>query len=692
MSFTPPKPCRVPRSRSFYFRLRVPTDLLEAYAPKTELKFSLKTEDYKEAQSRILLRAQQLEQEFCEHRRKLKAQPQRPKAAPAEAKPVLEVTPALTPFNQVSPLELERLVLLYPHEALSKDEEKRKAPLRPDLEQAKAAWDEQQAFLKTLNEAQGLPYTPKPFRQLSGMSDEERQEADHHAALFVVAAPAFIQDGETHIIEAVADSYLEEHGIAAPDTEEVRQTSPEYRKFCLDMLVQETAVQQAILQRSRGTWVNTPTKPSGRQKPSAAEVLEQNTISQQNPQGQAVDQNLIPSENNPPFSVVWERYLEERKPSAGTVRSFAAAVRRFTELVGDLPIKAVTKAHIRQYKDVLVTLPTYLPRRLDKEKFPAVLKWVEKQKAKGEVFTLLSTKTINEGRLAALSTVFTHAIRNGYIDFNPAAGIRVFEQRVRTRIPLKTPYTEQDIETIFKKSSLFNSKSNLGTLPKAQKATRRRGKQYPAWSAEDVRTDYRWLLLLGLYTGARIEELSHLRLDDILQRQGISCLSIHESEDGTRTIKTAAAQRLIPIHPSLLELGFMSHVQKIKSQFGEQAQLFPTFVPNAQNKMSDRFTDWWKKYSEEIGIRPSGEEQGGQGRPKSFHSFRHLFKNMGLNSGVNQEHLDEIQGHADNGVSSGYALDEDGMRYSQPVLFEAISKMRFWGIVKEIRILFDFTK
>ena len=89
---------------------------------------------------------------------------------------------------------------------------------------------------------------------------------------------------------------------------------------------------------------------------------------------------------------------------------------------------------------------------------------------------------------------------------------------------------------------------------------------------------------------------------------------------------------------------------------------------------------------------PSGEEQGGQGRPKSFHSFRHLFKNMGLNSGVNQEHLDEIQGHADNGVSSGYALDEDGMRYSQPVLFEAISKMRIWGIVKEIRILFDFTK
>ncbi len=685
MSFTPPKPCRIPRSRSLYFRMRVPTDLMEVYAPKTELKFSLQTEDYKDAQSKILLKAQLLEQEFSEHRRKLKAKPRPLQTSPVIPEPAREQSPAMTPFEQVSALELDRLALLYPHEALRKDEAKRRAPLRKDVKQAKAAWDEQQAFMVELNAARGLSYTPKPFRRLSGISEEEGRQLERNAELFVAASESLIAEGDTHIIEPVADSYLAEHGIAAPEAEEDRLTSEAYRKFCLDMMIQEVAVQRAVLQRSKGTWIETPEKPKASKMTSGMAQLQNAAHLSQNAPGVDADPNFIPSSDNPRFSEAWKRYLEERKPSPGTLRSFEASVRRFIELVGDLPIKAITKTHIRQYKDALINLPTNLPRIMDKKTFPEVLKWVEEQRARGINFKVLAPKTINEGRLAVLSTVFTTAIRNGYIDFNPASGITVYEQKAKTRVPVKNPYSQQDIEIIFKKSSLFNPCSTLGTLPKAQPATTRRGKRYPAWTAEEVRTDYRWLLLLGMYTGARIEELSHLQLGDVLQRQGISCLSIYANEDGTRTIKTATAQRLIPVHPQLLELGFLSHVQKLKSQHGEQGQLFPTFIPNAQHKMSDKFTDWWKKYSEEIGIRQSNEEgRLGAAKPKSFHSFRHLFKNMGMNSGVSQEHLDEIQGHADNSVSSGYALDEDGMRFNQRVLFEAISKMQFWYLAEGI--------
>lgn len=692
MSFTPPRPCRIPRSRSLYFRMRVPTDLLEVYAPRTEWKFSLQTEDYKEAQSKILLKAQQLEQEFSEHRRKLKAKPRPLQTSPAITKPEPEQSPALTPFAQVSALELDRLALLYPHEALRKDEAKRRAPLRKDVKEAKAAWDEQQTLLVELNAARGLAYTPKPFRRLSGISEEEGRQLERNAELFVAASEALIAEGDTHLIEPVADSYLAAHGIAAPETEDERLTSEAYRKFCLDMLLQEVSVQRAVLQRSRGAWIETPEKPKAGKMSAMAQPKNAAHLPQNAPRVDT-DPNLIPSIDNPRFSEAWKRYLEERKPSPGTLRSFEASVRRFIELVGDLPIKAITKTHIRQYKDVLVTLPTNLPRNMDRKTFPEVLKWVEEQRAKGINFKVLAPKTINEGRLAVLSTVFTTAIRNGYIDFNPASGITVYEQKAKTRVPVKNPYSQQDIEIIFKKSSLFSQGSTLGTLPKAQQATTRRGKRYPAWTAEAVRTDYRWLLLLGMYTGARIEELSHLQLGDVLQRQGISCLSIYANEDGTRTIKTATAQRLIPVHPRLLELGFLSHVQKLKSQHGEQGQLFPTFIPNAQNKMSDKFTDWWKKYSEEIGIRQSIEEgRLGAAKPKSFHSFRHLFKNMGMNSGVSQDHLDEIQGHADNSVSSGYALDEDGMRFNQRVLFEAISKMQFWYVTEGIETLFNGTK
>ena len=174
--------------------MRVPTDLLEVYAPRTEWKFSLQTEDYKEAQSKILLKAQQLEQEFSEHRRKLKAKPRPLQTSPAITKPEPEQSPALTPFAQVSALELDRLALLYPHEALRKDEAKRRAPLRKDVKQAKAAWDEQQAFMVELNAARGLSYTPKPFRRLSGISEEEGRQLERNAELFVTQQPMALPD------------------------------------------------------------------------------------------------------------------------------------------------------------------------------------------------------------------------------------------------------------------------------------------------------------------------------------------------------------------------------------------------------------------------------------------------------------------------------------------------------------------
>lgn len=60
---------------------------------------------------------------------------------------------------------------------------------------------------------------------------------------------------------------------------------------------------------------------------------------------------------------------------------------------------------------------------------------------------------------------------------------------------------------------------------------------------------------------------------------------------------------------------------------------------------------------------------------------------MGLNSGVSQDHLDEVQGHAESTVSSSYALDEDGMRYTQPVLLEAIRKMEFWNVTQGLEVL-----
>jgi len=59
--------------------------------------------------------------------------------------------------------------------------------------------------------------------------------------------------------------------------------------------------------------------------------------------------------DNPPLSLVFDRYKNERRPSAKTWREFDRALRGFTETVGDLPVRSIQKEHVRAYKQTLLS-------------------------------------------------------------------------------------------------------------------------------------------------------------------------------------------------------------------------------------------------------------------------------------------------------------------------------------------------
>jgi hypothetical protein len=72
------------------------------------------------------------------------------------------------------------------------------------------------------------------------------------------------------------------------------------------------------------------------------------------------------------------------------------------------------------------------------------------------------------------------------------------------------------------------------------------------------------LPLLGLYTGARIEEMCSLYLEDFRIEHGIHVISINSNHD--KKLKSKAAQRLIPVHPQLELLGLLDHVNQLKEK------------------------------------------------------------------------------------------------------------------------------
>ena len=62
-----------------------------------------------------------------------------------------------------------------------------------------------------------------------------------------------------------------------------------------------------------------------------------------------------------------------------------------------------------------------------------------------------------------------------------------------------------------------------------------------------------WLPLLGLFTGARLNELAPLRADDVTtdRATGVVMITIKENPDEGRRLKTVGSRRVVPVHPEL---------------------------------------------------------------------------------------------------------------------------------------------
>ena len=64
----------------------------------------------------------------------------------------------------------------------------------------------------------------------------------------------------------------------------------------------------------------------------------------------------------------------------------------------------------------------------------------------------------------------------------------------------------------------------------------------------------RWLPLLGLWTGARLEELGGLRVEDVKESDGVPYLFIRATDE--RRLKNVGSERKVPLHLRSSKLAF----------------------------------------------------------------------------------------------------------------------------------------
>lgn len=186
-----------------------------------------------------------------------------------------------------------------------------------------------------------------------------------------------------------------------------------------------------------------------------------------------------------------------------------------------------------------------------------------------------------------------------------------------------------------------------------------------------------WMPVLGLSTGARIEELAQLNLDDVRNHEGVWYIMITDEGEG-QDAKTESSVRPIPLWPFVTEdLRFPQYVDRLR-QKGE-TRLFPDLPPvkikkpdgTEQIKYGKKASDWFSTRKSKWGLKPQNPK-----RRKVFHSFRATLATICKHMGFEDRMAEQFHGHASSRFSMTY--DYYAERHAAKTLYENIaSKLEF---------------
>lgn len=311
----------------------------------------------------------------------------------------------------------------------------------------------------------------------------------------------------------------------------------------------------------------------------------------------------------PSLSTLSQLYIKEGESSGAwreaNTLDVQRAVRDFFELMDDMPACAFDSEQARLLKHRLSRLPQYFSQRPEFKGM--TLRQVVDSKM---TYPTITAVTINN-RLRKLTALFNWCKSNGYINQNPLSGVKVMTGAAKEA---RLSFDRSDLQAL------------LDLITLRQEARKH------LWRF--------WLPLLGRFTGARLEEICQLHIDDFCSIQGTPCIRIDDRLDGQK-LKNRSSRRIIPIHPILMELGIHSYVESVRASGALRA--FPE-LEAVRGKYGYGPSKWFGRYRNKLGVSDP---------KKTFHSFRHTFVDDLREAGVQDSLIKQLLGHADYSVTFG---------------------------------------
>ena len=336
-----------------------------------------------------------------------------------------------------------------------------------------------------------------------------------------------------------------------------------------------------------------------------------------------------------------EDYCAKKKSPAQTRGDYLYAVRRFIELHGDVPLAKLEGRHLREYDAALAELPA-VTSSAELRGLP-FRQLVEAARRLPNRPSPIGPKT-RAKHISLLMSLSAFAVTQGYFPPDkpdPWAAYKTVAPRTKhsQRKQAREPFSPAQIRNI------------LGHCAQL-----------------DRRIIDRWAPLLAAYQGARREEIGQLRGQDVREINGVWCLSITD-EGEHQKVKNASSFRTIPLHPKVIEAGFVDFA----TTRAAEPMLFSE-LPRWSQQPEPLKPDERGRFTESYGKRFSRllrAKLGIADKTLVFHSFRHAWEDAADAANMQQSHRRVLAGRSANGDSqAGY-----GAGPAMSALLESLSKI-----------------
>lgn len=465
-------------------------------------------------------------------------------------------------------------------------------------------------------------------RGLVSLSDEDRATLDRRFGIdarlsdevdigeIVGLAQDAFANADLHYVRAEIAELLETFGI------NLDETCDDYRKFSLAVLKEHVRAYRDLQQRSRGVPIATP----------AVTVVSLD--------GQT-------SEQGGTLRDAFEGWKKERQRPEGTEHEYGRAVEMFIQLHGNVPILALRRAHARKFREALQLVPKIRRGDLLKASLPELSEYGRQHPTAMKV----SPGTVNK-QLGAVQAIAGWGHHNGLVPDDVPWADPFSEMRLEEDQSDRAPFDAGDLQTIFD-APLFTAR------------------KLPVGAKGDAGI---WLPVLALLAGARQAEFAGLKVSDVRieSEMGAPLMYITSNRKAGRRLKTKTSERVVPVHPQLIALGFLDYVATRREEDGEQSWLFPTVAPD-KNGALKAWSKWWGRYLRtHVGLVD---------RNKVFHSFRHGFQDALRRTTPDEELRDALTGRSSGkSVSRTYGAKHMLERWGVKALKEAIDKISYPGL------------